>query len=371
MTSLQQRISKAKTSLVLDHPFIGSLVLSMPMRPDPSVSTAATDGKSILYNEEYLGGMTHDELVFVIAHEVFHGMLFHNHRRGNRSPVKWNFAVDFVVNYLLVEERIGSFRHNEWLYDREIYLKGDGQAERIYELLPDMPEKGNGGGQGPLDQCNDAGQTPAEIAEQEAQWAVKVAQAAQAAKMTGSLSAGMARLVSSVLQPKVHWADVWRDFMEKAKTDQRSWARPNRRFLSQGMYLPSASGEALGEVVIAIDCSGSIGEQEINQFAAEVAATKEDCRPRLLHVVYFDSAVSHHDTFEDDDTLHIEPHGGGGTAFSPIFKFVEEKGIDPAACAVLTDLHCSDFGDAPGYPVLWVSTSDRDSVPFGQVITMR
>ena len=372
--TIEQRLTKAKTALIIDHPFIGSLVLNMPMKADQSVQTAATDGKAILYNPDYLGPMTDNELVFVVAHEVFHGMLFHNHRRGDRNPTKWNYAVDYVVNYLLVDEKIGSFRYNEWLYDREIYHNGNGQAEQIYDLLPDMPDdggKGSGSGQGPLDECNDAGSTPAEIAEQEAQWSVKVAQAAQAAKMTGALSAGMERLVKEILHPKVHWADVWRDFMEKAKTDQRSWARPNRRFLSQGMYLPSSSGEALGEVVVAIDCSGSISEREISQFAAEVNATKEDCRPRMLHVVYFDSSVSHHDTFEDDDELHVEPHGGGGTAFSPIFEFIDEQGIDPAACAVLTDLYCSDFGDDPGYPVLWVSTSSKDSAPFGQVVSMR
>ena len=125
----------------------------------------------------------------------------------------------------------------------------------------------------------------------------------------------------------------------------------------------------LGEIVVAVDCSGSIGEHELNIFAAEIRGITEDTKPVALHVVYFDSEVCHHDTFGPDDQLHVEPHGGGGTAFSPIFEFVESKGIDPACAVVLTDLCCNDFGPAPHYPVLWVST-DPGTAPWGEIIHM-
>jgi predicted metal-dependent peptidase len=89
-----------------------------------------------------------------------------------------------------------------------------------------------------------------------------------------------------------------------------------------GIHMPSISGEVLGEVAFAVDCSGSIGDKELAEFAAEVRAVWEDMCPVRIHVMYFDSEVSHYDKFERDDTLHIEAHGGGGTAFSPVFRYM-------------------------------------------------
>jgi predicted metal-dependent peptidase len=187
--------------------------------------------------------------------------------------------------------------------------------------------------------------------------------------MMGKLSANMQRFVDEVLQPKVAWQDVLRRFVQKAKTDQRTFARPNRRFLAQGLYMPSITGEVLGEIAIAVDCSGSIGQRELNEFATEIKAMKEDGNPSALHIVYFDSEVSHYDHYGRDDEVVIEPHGGGGTAFSPIFQYLEQNNINPVACVVLTDLYCNDFGDTPDYPVLWV-TNGTDQAPWGEVVKM-
>ena len=79
---------------------------------------------------------------------------------------------------------------------------------------------------------------------------------------------------------------------------------------------------------------------------------------------------THGDTYTCMHVL-VYTHGGGGTACSPIFKYVDEQVIDPVACVVLTDLCCDDFGDAPQYPVLWVSTEKvREQVPFGETVEM-
>ena len=204
-----------------------------------------------------------------------------------------------------------------------------------------------------------------------AEMKVQVAQAAQAAKMMGKLSANMERLVDEVLNPKVNWRDVLQQFVVKLKDDRRTWARPNRRFISQGLYLPSRDGEAMGELVVAVDCSGSVGDAELAQFAAEVKVVQEDHKPKTLTVIYFDSSVSHVDEYTRDDEVDIKMHGGGGTAFSPIFKKVEELGVEPVACIVLTDLYCSDYGDTPPYPVLWVSNGKGgEDTPFGEPVLM-
>lgn len=374
MSNLQTRLSKAKANLVLEHPFVGSVAMNMPFILSDEVPTAATNGKRVIFNPDFISELTDEELKFLVAHECMHPMIETNFRRNGRDRRKWNKATDYVINKLLVDEGIGKMPAVGLLSDA-IYNAGNGISDGIYNILPDDGDDGGGGlggfgGEGdPLDDCQDGEGSPAEVEQQAAEWKVKVAQAAQAAKMMGKLSAGMERIVGEILNPKVDWREVLRRFVEKCKNDTRTWARPNRRFLAQGMYLPSISGEQLGEIVFAIDCSGSIGQDEINQFAAEVKTVKEDGNPIKLHTIYFDSEVSHHDEFGRDDDVHVEPHGGGGTAFSPVFAYIAEQGINPAACVFLTDLCCSDFGDAPDYPVLWVSTH-ADDAPFGEVVMM-
>ena len=182
----------------------------------------------------------------------------------------------------------------------------------------------------------------------------------------------MSRLVGTLLKPKVDWRDVLQRFVVKQRNDDRSLARPNRRFISQGLYLPSVTGEGLGEIAFAIDTSGSIGEQELNQFASEVREVWESHKPEKIHVIYFDHEVCHADEFDRDTEPTFKPHGGGGTAFSPVFKYMQEKNINPVACIFLTDLCCSDYGDMPDYPVLWVSTYEKaDTPPFGEVTLMQ
>jgi len=366
---VMKKIIKARTALVLEHPFIGSIALNMPYQFDTSIPTAATNGKRILFNPYFMMDLDDEEVKFVVAHECFHPMLEHNFRRGERHPRKWNKAGDYVINQLISDESIGKVIDGS-LLDKNIYDAGNGTTDGIYNILPD--EDGDGDGEGyPLDgDCEDGGNTPGEREQQAAEWKVKVAQAAQAAKMMGKMSAGLERFVTEILNPKVDWRDVTRKFVERAKTDQRSFARPNRRFLAQDLFLPSRSGEALGEIVYGVDCSGSIDEQIIAQFAAEIRTCKEDMQPKKIHVVYFDSEVAHYESYEADDDLDIRPHGGGGTAFSPVFQYIEENGIEPVACIFLTDLCCNDFGDEPSYPVLWVSTEPNGDAPFGEVVVM-
>ena len=360
--SIEKRISKAKTALVLEHPFVGSIAMNMPIEYDDSVGTAATDYKKLIFAPSFVEQLNDEELKFLLAHECMHPMLGHNFRRNNRDRKKWNIAGDYVINKLLTDEGIGKMPEVGLLSD-DIYNAGGGTSDGIYNLLPESPE------QEPLDDCRDADGSPAEQAQAEAEWKVKVAQAAQAAKMMGKMSAGLERIVGDILTPKVDWRDVLQKFVVKQRTDDRSFSRPNRRFIQQGMYLPSITGEVLGEVAFAVDCSGSIGQEEINQFASEILTVWADQRPSKIHVLYFDSEVSHHDEYGQDDEPVITPHGGGGTAFSPVFEYMADQGIEPIACVFLTDLCCNDFGNEPAYPVLWVS-NHADEAPFGEVVMM-
>ena len=375
----EKRLSKAKTALILEHPFVGNIALNMPFELTEDTPTAATNGERVLFNPNFCDELSDEELKFLVAHECMHPMLEHPFRRQERDIRVWNQAGDYVINQLLVDENMGKMPEGG-LYDIDIWNKGGGTTDGIYKILPkEGPSDDSNGGIGsvgkgggdPLDQCLDAEGGQAENEQRASEWKGKVAQAAQAAKMMGKMSAGLERFVGKVLEAKVDWREVLQRFVEKCKDDTRSWSRPNRRFLAQGLYLPTSSGEAMGELVVAVDCSGSIDEDTLNQFAAEVLTIKEDSNPSCIHVVYFDHEVSHYEKFTRDDELHIEPHGGGGTAFSPVFDYLNKHGIDPIACVFLTDLYCDDYGDEPSFPVLWVATDkDKTDAPFGEVVVM-
>lgn len=365
--ALNTKLSKAKTSLILEHPFVGTIALNLPFLWDDTLNppTAAVNGKCIRFHPDFIEELNDDEVKFLVAHECMHPMMEHNFRRGERQPKRWNDAADYVINQLLVDEKIGRMPARG-LYNPAIYQAGGGTSEGIYNILPE--DQGDDMGNN-LDSCEDGEGSPAEQAQQQAEWKVTVAQAAQAAKMMGKLSAGLARLVDQILQPKVDWREVMQRFLVKARTDQRTFARFNRRFISQGMYLPSVSGEAMGEVCFAVDCSGSIDDRVLAQFAAEITKVKDDLMPTRIHVLYFDSEVSHVETYEPDDSLNIRAHGGGGTDFAPVFEKITELGIEPVAVVFLTDLCCSSFGTPPDCPVLWVTTEPGDA-PFGEIVEM-
>ena len=365
LDTLKTRLAKAKTSLILEHPFVGAIALGMPHTYSDAVKTAATNGKRVLYNPEFVSDLTDDQLKFLVAHECMHPMLEHNFRRQSRDPKKWNMAADYVINQLLTDEGIGAFIDGGCL-NKALYDAGQGVSEQIYTLLPDQGEGGGGDMGGTGQDLEDGEGTAQDQAQAAAEWKVKVAQAAQAAKMMGKLSAGMARLVDSILNPTVDWREVLQKFVIKHKTEERSFARPNRRFLSQGYYMPSRTGERMGPIAFLVDCSGSVDDEQLAQMAAEVRMVHEDLRPEKLHVVYFDAEVTHYDCFLPDDTVQISFHGGGGTDVRAAFDFLDAEGhaADLACTIVLTDGY-TPYPDDCSTPVIWAMTTDM-TAPFGE-----
>lgn len=380
MTPAELKMARAKTSLILMHPFYATLAMNMEwvqVEPDhPQIKTMATNGERYYWNPKFVDTMTLDETKFVICHEIMHVVWTHCFRRGARDPYNWNVATDYVINDMLIKEGIGVMP-KEGLNNPQLVQAGKEQAEIVYDLLPPPPPPnkqyyvGDGSGKpGPLDQLQDPGGSKADRSAQQNLVKVRVAQAANAAKMCGKMSANLERLVSGLLKPKVDWKDVLRRFVSvRAKIDA-SYAKPKRRFIGDDLYLPSLVGERLGTMVVAVDCSGSIGQRELNEFATEIYAIHEDCRPAAIDVLYFDSEISHHDHYEADDTPKIVGHGGGGTDFAPIFEYVDKHGIEPACLVVLTDGFCSSYGNAPSFPVLWVTTG-QGGMPFGEIVEMK
>jgi predicted metal-dependent peptidase len=362
ISKAEYNLSKAKAQLILEHPFYASLLCNLPFVRREDVKTMAVDGVNVYYNEDFVNSLTPNELKFAEAHEVMHCVFDHMSRKNGRSHRRWNMAGDYIINDMLVADRVGTI-HSSWLYNQQLVAAGNYTTDGVYKLLPNDGGEGNG----PMDDVIEApAGTDKALAEQ---WQIRTVQAAHAAKLAGTLSAKAQRLVDQLVNPTVPWQEVLQRFVSKRCKVDRSFSRPNRRFIAQGVYLPAMSGETLGKIAIAVDCSGSISKQVLDSFATEIKAIKESLRPASIDVYYFDSEVSHIESYEPNDALDIKPHGGGGTAFSPIMRAINATDELPECLVVLTDLYCDDFGPQPDYPVLWV-TNGSDEAPWGEVIKM-
>ena len=365
-------LAKARAALILDQPFFATLFLSMPLVIDTNEKTFATDGESIFYNPAYLEGLQLPHMIFVLAHETLHCVFEHMFTRGNRNANRWNIAADYVINEMLINEKIGIMPPGG-LYNPSLVKQGKGVTELVYELLPAETEK-NGPGKpgGAMDNCRDGGKDPADKAAKQAEMKLKVVQAKNAAKMAGNMPGSLEKMVNEMTKTDVPWRYILRRFLsERCKVDL-SFSRPKRRFIAEDVYLPSLTGEKLGKIVIMTDCSGSAFTDNIlKMFGGEINGIREDVRPSETQVIYFDTQVLKVDTFGPDDTFKLTPVGGGGTAFSPIFAHIETQDEKPVACIVLTDLICEDFGPVPSFPVLWASTQRRDKVPFGEIVYLK
>ncbi len=354
------RISAARLTLILDHPFFGALALRMKVvEASPQVTqTMATDGQSLFYCPAYVETLTELELVGVLAHEVMHPAMQHHTRRGDREPRRWNEAADYAINPLLADA--GFTLPAGILLERQY---AGMSAEAIYDALP---QSGGGNGGDVRDVPGAVLDAPDPILDA-ADWQVAVQQATQAAKMMGRLPAGFDREIKQATAPKVDWRALLRRFVQQCATADYSWRMPNRRYLAGGLYLPELRSESMPPIVVAIDTSGSIGERELAEFRAEVESIIAECTPQATHVIYCDARVQRVDTFERGEPLEIRAEGGGGTDFRPVFDRVEIDSIQPACLIYLTD----GYGEYPDqesdYPTLWAMNSSKVA-PWGETV---
>lgn len=242
--------------------------------------------------------------------------------------------------------------------------------EAIYAKLPDPPpDDGSGqgsGGQGPeqFDDCMDAPGDEAQRQQDEAEAKIRVKQAANAAKAQGRLPSSLEKLVGDVLQPKIDWREELRRYMTTVlKTDQ-SWNRGQRKFLSQGLYLPALHSPGMGVVVVGIDTSGSVYEQA-PEFLSEVQAICEDCSPEKIVVIQCDAKVTAVDEYAAGDPITAKIKGGGGTDLRRIYDKVLEA---PSVMVLLTDGQTPWPDAGVDYPHITCTTADE--CPFGDNIKL-
>lgn len=369
----KQKMTSARTALVLYQPFFGALALRLALQPDPGCGSAWVDGRTLGYDPAFVDKLSHDQLVGLIAHEVMHCALGHPWRRGARDHEDWNVAADFAINSGLI--RTGFKLPPGGCIDPAFDGKS---AEWIYSRLPEKkkdPNQGSGKPDGkpepnPLGEVRDAPSEAQAEGATETDWQLAVQQAAQAAHARGKLPEELSRLVKEAVAPRVDWRSVLRRFVQQLATADYSWSRPNARYLPMGLYLPSLRSEALGPIVVAVDTSGSIDRVLLDQFAGEIRAIADESKPERIVVMYCDAEIGRTDVFERGDPIELKPVGGGGTDFCPVFAAVEAMDETPACVVYLTDLDGSFPKRAPEVPTLWASTRPS-AVPFGEVVVIQ
>lgn len=365
--SAKERVTKARSHLILDNPFFGVLALRLRLEEDAATDTASVDGTTLRYNAQYVAGLSDRELQGVLAHEVMHCALGHPWRCGARDLAKFNVAGDYAINGLLMQH--GFTLPGGLLHDAQY----DGlAAETIYARLgdqapdPAQPSFARAPQPAQPEQGDEAGAQPAPMTA--ADWQIASEQVAMVARKAGKMPGDVDRAVKDARQSSTDWRTILRRFLEQAQPSDYSWTRPNRRFVAQGLYLPGIIRENMPRIGVAVDTSGSIGSELLALFASELTAIVQETRPACVEVVYADSRVQGVEMFTPDDELTLHARGGGGTRFQPALDYFSDSEEPPACVLYLTDLE-ADAPTEPAMPVLWVTPESVTlPAPFGELV---
>lgn len=409
-TDLENKLAAARTRLILDKPFLGALVLRLPMQAAAPAwcPTTATDARKFYYNPDYIDALNLSQVQFVLAHEALHCALSHFARRGHRNKMRWDMACDHAVNPLLLQEKLKA-PPGVWVEEgylgmtaEEIYPMIDennsdepmdghlyddhaeGEPPPSQSLPPQPPDPqsqqaaNTDEGKGEQTKDDNGGHDPREslpppLSHEEReqlqiQWQQRLAGAAQQAKQAGKLGEEMARLVDHLLQPQLPWRMLLARYMSLSAHDDYSYMRPSRR--EGAAILPSLRSQQMN-MVVALDVSGSVSDKEIAQCIAEVNAIKGQTRAQVTILTCDNELSSEALRFEAWEPC--EPpksvQGGRGTDFVPVFDWIAQQDTAPDVLLYFTDALGQFPAQMPSYPVVWL-VKGRADVPWGQRIQL-
>ena len=398
----EQRMQKAIISIMQNPRYIalaGILMLGeRVITDDPSIPTACTNGRDEMYDRDFVSKLNDAELRFLILHESYHKLYRHmitwQHLAKENAELA-NMAMDYVINIKLIDDNTDEFATmtGELAMGCIDTKYRDWDTARVYHDLVKNPppQDGNGGGDGKTGIGNPDGETvsqpltsgqgkpidshdwdgakdmtPTEANELARDIDEAIRQGALVAGKTGS---GGDRDLVELLKPQIDWREVLREFVTTTCTgsDYSTWQRPNRRYISAGVYMPSGISESIGELVIAIDTSGSIGQPELSRFLTEVKEICDTVHPEKVRLLYWDTQVCGDEKYEmhelDDLIKSTKPQGGGGTMIECVPEHITKEGIKPQACIILTDGYLGGSRGKKSSPTLWCILDNEGAVP--------
>lgn len=384
--NVQDRIKKAHISIMQHKTFCAysGILACGKVKVDDSVPTAATNGWDVRYNpafiEEHM--KSDSELRFLILHEAQHKAYRHLQvwsALHDEHAQLANIAADYFVNLSLqdMDNGEGFIKMPAVGVPPEPKYRG-WSVKQIFDDLKQQMKDGSGKGQGDGDgmdshdweDATSGDPTQDQEKANEIQRAIRQGEIVRR-KMAGKGAGNADGVFGDLIQPKIDWKKVLREFITEtcAGRDESSWRKPNRRFMSYDVYMPSMVGTTMTELVIGFDTSGScFGGSEMTAFVSNIKTIIEDVKPTKVHVIYWDTEVAGHQTFEDGQfaVADLKPKGGGGTDGAVLFDYLRDNRIQPQAIVQFTDGYVGDWGKTD-VPTLWAVTSDLVA-PFGTTI---
>ena len=421
---MMEKVSRARLALMFKASWLAVPAFRLQVeiiephaRPPGFRGIAATDGKRIIFDREFLEKAEDEAVLTVTAHEVLHCVLLHffrSERFAGINPEILNIAMDYAVNWVLVDSGFKLIRGS--LYSKRFH------GMTFEEILRELLKLQNGGSQsGGEDDSGQAGSgpgrkqqkggltdisltsTPEEVdpeellrgdapyvqiddhsmlvsdesaADRKAEWIKETVRI----RTYGTLPSGLKVLIDRLLTPMVPWRMVLRQYVQRLFGGEYRWVPPNKRTRHLGRILPRFTFEEGLEIAVAIDTSGStVASQDVKDFMSELRGIMSAYKYSRIHVFMNDAKVQEYFVLEShtninwDEILRSKVRGGGGTVFTPVFEEIQRKGLDVSLLVFLTDSWGVYPDSAPGYPVLWV-IADRESYrkpPFGDVLFLR
>lgn len=375
---IEDKLITARIGLVMRQPFFAALAIRLTMiRDDEHFDTAATDGRNFFYNGEFIANLTVPQTEFLFGHEVLHNVLEHHFRRESRIPVLWNIAADYVINLILVQNGIGKMPDN-LLYD----TKYEGMtSEEVYDDLMknadklDIDQMASKLLDDHLDDMEKDGKQPTEGEKQGILNDIREA-LLSAAQAAGNVPKGLDRYITGLTAPKMNWKELLRQDIQAIIRNDFSFSRPNKKGMSEGIVLPGMLRESALDICVAIDCSGSISDEDARVFLSEVKGIMSQYDEYIIRIWSFDTAVHAFAEFRSDEGADIEtyvPKGGGGTSFECNFEYMKDHDIQPKIFIMFTDM-CPNAGwgdESYCENMIFVGyRSGGKEAPFGITITM-
>lgn len=415
MSKQEIRVKKAHIAL-MKHPetalYSGVMLMGKSEVVDDGCPTAYTDGVNKVYGRKFLETVDSEPKVRgLILHENLHVALKQLPRgkdmfEENRKLA--NIAADLVVNNIIEDIKgtvNGSSERIVALPDGAVYdpMFQNWSMREIYNYLKKNckgGKKGKGGeggqkGNDPADtgsqdsdddgdtvtingktyDLSDADEHDLDNLKDLTHGEIKEINDAidkalrEGGMLAGRMGAKMPRSISDLLEPKVDWRDEMRDFVTSSikGKDEFTWRKLNKRQLVNDILSPSVENETIGELVVSIDTSGSIGGQQITEFATELVSICELCSPDKVRVLWWDTDVHGEQVFVgnyQDIAKLLKPVGGGGTHVSCVSEYINKERINAECVIVFTDGYVeSDITWNINSPTLWMVTENKGFEP--------
>ncbi|MCQ2422970.1 MAG: VWA-like domain-containing protein [Lachnospiraceae bacterium] len=367
MRDVASEIQKLRMTTVRKAPFYGDILVSMSFLEDRSVPTAVTDGVTVRYNPDFLGGLTIGEQNYIIMHEVMHVLLRHPMRAKNRRADVWNAAADYVVNSILDWDVRPVMRKIGVPFDRPkdgLFAELDRMqsAESLYDIiLRDNPlstedtgimngratyrEGINGEKRFVRAPENDLAEPAPMSKAQEALMEERIKGLIQRAAKRGTGSYSIPPQLTQLLDTKKpDWRVLMRDFLDSEIQDEVSYATPERKYLHMDLILPGhpTADEELEELWAFVDSSGSIGKERMDVFLSQLYRISREFHC-IINLCFWDTRVTdvYRRVIGEKNLLKCVPTHSGGTDVNCIYDWLRVNKIRPEVMLILTD---GEFG---------------------------